>query len=77
MTGPSGQTGGVAGYNENRLTNCYWSGGPDVGSNNGTGTGVSGNPVRVTNEDWSACLTAMNGNGGSWKAGSTHPIPNF
>ena len=77
VTGPSGQTGGVAGYNENRLTNCYWSGGPDVGSNNGTGTGVSGNPVRVTNEDWSACLTAMNGNGGSWKAGSPHPIPNF
>lgn len=77
VTGPSGQTGGVAGYNENRLTNCYWSGGPDVGSNNGTGTGVSGNPVRVTNEDWSACLTAMNGNGGSWKADSPHPIPNF
>ena len=77
VTGPSGQTGGVAGYNENRFTNCYWSGGPDVGSNNGTGTGVSGNPVRVTNEDWSACLTAMNGNGGSWKAGSPHPIPNF
>ena len=77
VTSPSGQTGGVAGYNENRLTNCYWSGGPDVGSNNGTGTGVSGNPVRVTNEDWSACLTAMNGNGGSWTAGSPHPIPNF
>ncbi len=33
--------------------------------------------TNVTGEGSAACLTAMNGNGGSWTAGSPHPIPNF